>query len=146
MGNINILWVDDEIDLLKPHILFLEKKGYSVSPSNNGADAIDMCEENNYDIVFLDEHMPGLSGLETLSQIKSKRPNLPIVMITKSEEEYIMEEAIGNKIADYLIKPVNPNQILLSLKKNRDHSRKNHLKLSAGIQKNSDGFGDGKFL
>ncbi|MBE0423753.1 MAG: PglZ domain-containing protein [Lutibacter sp.] len=123
MGNINILWVDDEIDLLKPHILFLEKKGYNVSTSNNGADAIDMCEENNYDIVFLDEHMPGLSGLETLSQIKSKRPNLPIVMITKSEEEYIMEEAIGNKIADYLIKPVNPNQILLSLKKNLDHSR-----------------------
>lgn len=123
MSNINILWVDDEIDLLKPHILFLEKKGYSVSTSNNGADAIDMCEENNYDIVFLDEHMPGLSGLETLSQIKSKRPNLPIVMITKSEEEYIMEEAIGNKIADYLIKPVNPNQILLSLKKNLDHSR-----------------------
>ena len=114
MSNIKILWVDDEIDLLKPHILFLEKKGYSVSTSNNGADAIDMCEENNYDIVFLDEHMPGLSGLETLSQIKSKRPNLPIVMITKSEEEYIMEEAIGNKIADYLIKPVNPNQILLS--------------------------------
>lgn len=123
MGNIKILWVDDEIDLLKPHILFLEKKGYSVSVSNNGADAIDMCEENNYDIVFLDEHMPGLSGLETLSQIKSKRPNLPIVMITKSEEEYIMEEAIGNKIADYLIKPVNPHQILLSLKKNLDHSR-----------------------
>lgn len=123
MGNIKILWVDDEIDLLKPHILFLEKKGYSVSVSNNGADAIDMCEGNNYDIVFLDEHMPGLSGLETLSQIKSKRPNLPIVMITKSEEEYIMEEAIGNKIADYLIKPVNPHQILLSLKKNLDHSR-----------------------
>ncbi len=123
MGNINILWVDDEIDLLKPHILFLEKKGYTVSTSNNGADAIDMCEGNNYDIVFLDEHMPGLSGLETLSQIKSKRPNLPVVMITKSEEEYIMEEAIGNKIADYLIKPVNPNQILLSLKKNLDHSR-----------------------
>jgi CheY-like chemotaxis protein len=123
MNNINILWVDDEIDLLKPHILFLEKKGYKVSTSNNGADAIDMCEENNYDIVFLDENMPGLSGLETLTKIKSKSPNLPMVMITKSEEEYIMEEAIGNKIADYLIKPVNPNQILLSLKKNLDHSQ-----------------------
>jgi len=123
MSEISILWVDDEIDLLKPHILFLEKKGYAVTKCNNGADAIDLCEANNYDIVFLDENMPGLSGLETLAQIKSKRANLPIVMITKSEEEYIMEDAIGNKIADYLIKPVNPNQILLSLKKNLDHSR-----------------------
>ena len=123
MSNINILWVDDEIDILKPHILFLEKKGYNVATCNNGADAIDMCIETNYDIVFLDENMPGLSGLETLIKIKSKRPNIPIVMITKSEEEYIMEEAIGNKIADYLIKPVNPHQILLSLKKNLDHSR-----------------------
>ena len=123
MSNINILWVDDEIDILKPHILFLEKKGYNVATCNNGADAIDMCIETNYDIVFLDENMPGLSGLETLSKIKSKRPNIPVVMITKSEEEYIMEDAIGNKIADYLIKPVNPNQILLSLKKNLDHSR-----------------------
>ncbi|SDW94643.1 Response regulator receiver domain-containing protein [Lutibacter oricola] len=123
MSEINILWVDDEIDLLKPHILFLEKKGYKVTKSNNGADAIDMCDETNFDMVFLDENMPGLSGLQTLTEIKSKQPNLPIVMITKSEEEYIMEEAIGNKIADYLIKPVNPNQILLSLKKNLDHSR-----------------------
>lgn len=123
MSDINILWVDDEIDLLKPHIIFLEKKGYSVTKCTNGADAIDMCDEHNYDIVFLDENMPGLSGLETLTEIKSKSPNLPIVMITKSEEEYLMEEAIGNKIADYLIKPVNPNQILLSLKKNLDHSR-----------------------
>ncbi len=123
MRDINILWVDDEIDILKPHILFLEKKGYFVSTCNNGADSIDMCNENKYDIVFLDENMPGLSGLETLTEIKSKHPNLPIVMITKSEEEYIMEDAIGNKIADYLIKPVNPHQILLSLKKNLDHSR-----------------------
>ncbi|AMC10037.1 two-component system response regulator [Lutibacter profundi] len=123
MSNINILWVDDEIDILKPHILFLEKKGYTVSTCNNGADAIDMCDENNYDIIFLDENMPGLSGLETLVKIKSKRPNIPVVMITKSEEEYIMDDAIGNKIADYLIKPVNPHQILLSLKKNLDHSR-----------------------
>jgi len=123
MNNINILWVDDEIDILKAHILFLEKKGYTVSTCNNGADAIEMCTENSYDIILLDEHMPGLSGLETLTKIKSKHANLPIIMITKSEEEYIMEEAIGNKIADYLIKPVNPNQILLSLKKNLDHSR-----------------------
>ena len=123
MSNIHILWVDDEIDLLKPHIVFLEKKNYKVSTCNNGADAIDMVQEENFDIVLLDENMPGISGLETLSEIKSKNANLPIIMITKSEEEYIMEDAIGNKIADYLIKPVNPNQILLSLKKNLDHSR-----------------------
>jgi len=123
MNAIKILWVDDEIDLLKPHLLFLEKKNYNVSTCNNGAEAIDKVEEENYDIVFLDENMPGLSGIETLSEIKTKLPNLPVVMITKSEEEYIMEEAIGAKIADYLIKPVNPNQILLSLKKNLDHSR-----------------------
>jgi CheY-like chemotaxis protein len=123
MSAIKILWVDDEIDLLKPHILFLEKKGYNVTKCNNGADAIDLCETDGFDIVFLDENMPGLSGLETLSKIKNKNQNLPIVMITKSEEEYIMEDAIGSKIADYLIKPVNPNQILLSLKKNLDHSR-----------------------
>ncbi|GAB1855609.1 PglZ domain-containing protein [Flavobacteriaceae bacterium MHTCC 0001] len=120
---IHILWVDDEIDLLKPHILFLKKKNYEVTTCNNGTEAIDMIEDTNFDIVFLDENMPGLTGLETLNEIKEKRDNLPVVMITKSEEEYIMEEAIGNKIADYLIKPVNPNQILLSLKKNLDHSR-----------------------
>jgi CheY-like chemotaxis protein len=123
MSNIHILWVDDEIDLLKPHIVFLEKKNYKVSTCNNGADAIDMVQGENFDIVLLDENMPGISGLETLTEIKSKNANLPIIMITKSEEEYIMEDAIGNKIADYLIKPVNPNQILLSLKKNLDHSR-----------------------
>ena len=123
MSKISILWVDDEIDMLKAHIIFLEKKGYDVSTCNNGADAIDLCNETNYDIVFLDENMPGLSGLETLVEIKSKNPGLPIIMITKNEEEFIMEEAIGNKIADYLIKPVNPNQILLSLKKNLDHNR-----------------------
>jgi len=123
MNAIKILWVDDEIELLKPHQLFLEKKNYDVSTCNNGAEAIEKVDDGNYDIVFLDENMPGLSGIETLSEIKAKLPNLPIVMITKSEEEYIMEEAIGAKIADYLIKPVNPNQILLSLKKNLDHSR-----------------------
>ncbi|MCK0132116.1 PglZ domain-containing protein [Flavobacteriaceae bacterium F08102] len=123
MNAIKILWVDDEIELLKPHLLFLEKKNYLVDTCNNGAEAIETVEDGNYDVVFLDENMPGLSGIETLTQIKSKLPNLPVVMITKSEEEYIMEEAIGSKIADYLIKPVNPNQILLSLKKNLDHSR-----------------------
>ena len=123
MNKIKILWVDDEIDLLKPHLLFLEKKNYDVTTCNNGQDAIDLFEETNFDIVFLDENMPGLSGLETLSEMKEKKSSIPVIMITKSEEEYIMEEAIGSKIADYLIKPVNPNQILLSLKKNLDHSR-----------------------
>lgn len=123
MNNINILWVDDEIDLLKPHILFLEKKQYQVTTCQSGTEAIEIIDDQNFDIVFLDENMPGLTGLETLSEIKEKRANLPVVMITKSEEEYIMEEAIGSKIADYLIKPVNPNQILLSLKKNLDHTR-----------------------
>ena len=112
-----ILWVDDEIDLLKPYTLYLSNKGYEVETASNGQDAIDLCENNIYDIVFLDENMPGLSGLATLTKIKEVRPNLPIVMITKSEEENIMDMAIGNKIADYLIKPVNPSQILMTLKK-----------------------------
>lgn len=113
----SILWVDDEIDLLRPYIIFLEEKGYEVATANNGRDAIEMCAENDYDIVFLDENMPGLSGLETLTKIKQIRQNLSVVMITKSEEENIMDMAIGNKITDYLIKPVNPNQILMTLKK-----------------------------
>ena len=135
MSQIRILWVDDEIDLLKPHILFLEKKNYQVTSVNNGQDALDIFKEENFDIVFLDENMPGLSGLEVLSEIKERKSNIPIIMITKSEEEYIMEEAIGSKIADYLIKPVNPNQILLSLKKNLDHSRLISEKTSLDYQK-----------
>ncbi|WP_046756788.1 T9SS response regulator signal transducer PorX [Kordia jejudonensis] len=123
MSAFKILWVDDEIDLLKPHILFLQKKNYDVTTCTSGTEAIEMIDEDRYDIVFLDENMPGLTGIETLAELKEKQNNLPVVMITKSEEEYIMEEAIGSKIADYLIKPVNPNQILLSLKKNLDHSR-----------------------
>ncbi|TGV03971.1 T9SS response regulator signal transducer PorX [Flavivirga rizhaonensis] len=123
MNTIQILWVDDEIDLLKPHILFLEQRNYKVTKCMSGTEAIDAIDEKSFDIVFLDENMPGLTGLETLNEIKERQDNLPVVMITKSEEEYIMEEAIGNKIADYLIKPVNPNQILLSLKKNLDNSR-----------------------
>ncbi|WP_196888626.1 bifunctional response regulator/alkaline phosphatase family protein [Aureivirga sp. CE67] len=134
MNNIHILWVDDEIDLLKPHIIFLEKKGYKVTSCTNGADAIDLINEETFDIVFLDENMPGLTGLETLTEIKQIQPTLPIVMITKSEEEYLMEDAIGNKIADYLIKPVNPHQILLSLKKNLDHSRLVSEKTSSNYQ------------
>jgi CheY-like chemotaxis protein len=135
MDTIKILWVDDEIDFLKPHILFLEKKNYSVTTCNNGLDAITIFEENNFDIVFLDENMPGMSGLETLSEMKEKKSAIPMIMITKSEEEYIMEEAIGSKIADYLIKPVNPNQILLSLKKNLDHSRLISQKTTLDYQK-----------
>jgi CheY-like chemotaxis protein len=123
MNTINILWVDDEIDLLKPHILFLEQKHYTVTKCQSGTEALEIVDDTNFDIVFLDENMPGLTGLETLNELKERRPNLPVVMITKSEEEYIMEEAIGSKITDYLIKPVNPHQILLSLKKNLDHSR-----------------------
>jgi len=113
----NILWVDDEIDMLKGHLMFLEGKGYTFETCNNGSDALDVVAEQAFDAVFLDENMPGLSGLETLEKMKLVRPDMPIVMITKSEEERIMEMAIGSKIADYLIKPVNPNQVLLSLKK-----------------------------
>ncbi len=115
---IRVLWVDDEIDLLKPHILFLQEKGYHVNTANNGSDAIDMLQSLQLDIIFLDENMPGLSGIETLNKIRQLNSVIPVVMITKSEEENIMETAIGSKISDYLIKPVNPNQILLSLKKN----------------------------
>lgn len=117
-----ILWADDEIDLLKAHVLFLESKGYEVVCVNNGKDAVQCCEEQHFDIIFLDENMPGLSGLEALSLIKEKDTTVPVVMITKSEEENLMEQAIGKKIADYLIKPVNPNQILLSIKKNINKS------------------------
>ncbi|RLD26473.1 MAG: two-component system response regulator, partial [Bacteroidetes bacterium] len=123
MSEIKVLWVDDEIDLLKPHIIFLESRNYVVTTAQSGTEALQEIEKDSFDIVFLDENMPGLSGLETLAEIKEHQANLPVVMITKSEEEYIMEEAIGSKIADYLIKPVNPNQILLSLKKNLDHTR-----------------------
>ncbi|MDR1654239.1 MAG: PglZ domain-containing protein [Prevotellaceae bacterium] len=113
-----ILWVDDEIDLLKPYIIFLQDKGYETVTATNGTDAVDLCRKQSFDIIFLDENMPGLSGLETLSFIKDLAPNVPLVMITKSEEEDIMNQAIGAKIADYLTKPVNPSQILLTLKKN----------------------------
>lgn len=119
----HILWTDDEIDLLRAHILFLQEKGYEVETANNGSDAVEKVRENYYDIIFLDENMPGMTGLETLTQIKSITPNVPVVMITKSEEENIMDEAVGSKIADYLIKPVNPKQILLTLKKNIDQKR-----------------------
>lgn len=136
MNNEKILWVDDEIEMLKPHIIFIKSKGYEIETATNGHDAIDMCRENEYDLIFLDENMPGLTGLETLTRIKEIRPNVPIVMITKSEEENIMDMAIGQKISDYLIKPVNPKQILLSIKK---HLHKNEIIAEAantGYQQN----------
>ncbi len=117
-GSFSLLWIDDEIDLLKGHLLFLEKKGYAVDTVTNGYDALDRVAERTYDLILLDENMPGLSGLETLSRIKDITPTTPVVMVTKSEEENIMDQAIGSQIADYLIKPVNPTQILLTLKKN----------------------------
>lgn len=123
MQNTQILWADDEIEMLKPHILFLKTKGYDVHKVTSGLDAIEACKTQDFDIIFLDENMPGISGLEALAQIKTLKPDVPVVMITKSEEEHIMEEAIGSKIADYLIKPVNSNQILLSLKKQLDNKR-----------------------
>lgn len=123
MSAVRILWVDDEIEMLKPHMMFLEKKGYEIHSINNGEDALDMVKNQIFDLVFLDENMPGLTGIEVLDKMKKIRPMLPVVMITKSEEESIMEEAIGSNIADYLIKPVNPNQILLAIKKNIDSKK-----------------------
>ena len=120
---ISILWIDDEIELLKPHIIYLEGKGYNVTPVNSGNEALEILENQKYTLIFLDENMPGLSGLDTLTKIKESNPTIPVIMITKNEEESIMEEAIGSKISDYLIKPVNPNQILLSIKKNIDANR-----------------------
>ena len=113
-----LLWADDEIELLNAHIIFLQNKGYEVVKVTNGPDAIEACTKESFDLILLDENMPGLSGLETLKKIKELHPTTPVVMVTKSEEEDIMEQAIGSKIADYLIKPVNPHQILLTLKKN----------------------------
>ena len=135
MEKIRILWADDEIDLLKPQLLFLEKKGYEVVTVTNGHDALDEFQENkDFDVVFLDESMPGITGLETLSKIKTLKPHLPVVMITKNEEENVMEEAIGSQISDYLIKPVNPNQILLTLKKIVDNKRLVREKTSSDYQ------------
>lgn len=118
MSNPQILWADDEIDLLKPHVMFLQQKGYDVTTVTNGRDALDQVRTNTFDLVFLDENMPGITGLETLQEIKEIQPTLPVIMVTKSEEENIMDQAIGGKIADYLIKPVLPSQMLLSIKKN----------------------------
>jgi DNA-binding response OmpR family regulator len=134
--NATILWADDEIDLLRPHVLFLEQKGYNVTTVNNGLDAVEQVGKQEFDMVFLDENMPGLSGLETLTRLKAMAPRTPVIMITKSEEEHIMEEAIGSKISDYLIKPVNPNQILLALKKHLDGKRLVSEKSNTSYQQN----------
>lgn len=125
MDKITIIWADDEIELLKPHILFLREKGYDVVPVMSGSEALDEVAENpnSVGVVFLDENMPGLSGLETLALMKTRYPMIPVVMITKSEEEHVMDEALGGKISDYLIKPVNPNQILMAIKKHTEARR-----------------------
>ncbi len=134
MQDTTILWADDEIDFLKPHILFLSEKGYQIKTATNGTDAVDLFKNNNIDLVFLDENMPGLTGLETLTEIKNINADVPIVMITKSEEEHLMEDAIGSKIDDYLIKPVNPKQILLTIKKLTENKRLVTAKTTMGYQ------------
>jgi DNA-binding NtrC family response regulator len=138
MSLAKILWVDDEIESLQSQKIFLENKGYEVSTLTNGFDAIDFVKVNPVDVVLLDETMPGISGIETLAKIKEVNQHLPIVMITKNETENLMDEAIGSQISDYLIKPVNPNQVLLSLKKIIDNKRlvaeKTMTALSAAIQ------------
>lgn len=123
MRTVKILWTDDEIEALKPHIIFLQEKGYEVDSCTNGTDTIDLIKQNHYDLIFLDENMPGLSGIETLRLIRDVRTDLPVVMVTKSEEEDLMETAIGSEISDYLIKPVKPKQILLAIKKILEHRR-----------------------
>ena len=117
MKKIRILWTDDEVEALKPHIIFLEEKGYEVLTCSNGTDTVDLIGRQPFDILFLDENMPGLSGIETLRLVREARPDIPVVMVTKSDEEELMEAAIGSEIADYLIKPVKPKQVLLSIKK-----------------------------
>ena len=131
---IKILWADDEIELLKPHIIYLESKGYNLTSAKSGDEALEILDVNTFDLIFLDENMPGLNGLETLTIIKEKYANVPVIMITKSEEESIMEEAIGSKISDYLIKPVNPNQILLAIKKNIDSNRLVDQRITSNYQ------------
>jgi len=131
-----ILWADDEIDQLKPHIIFLENKGFEVTPVTNGNDAVTLIQERPFDIIFLDEQMPGMDGLATLNRIKTIQSSLPVVMITKSEEESIMEEAIGAKISDYLIKPVNPNQIVLTIKRILERHRIRNEKFAQSYLRN----------
>src|SRR5512133_2888165 len=123
MRTVKILWTDDEIEALKPHIIFLQEKGYEIDTCSNGNDTLDLVRQTRYDLIFLDENMPGLSGIETLRLIKDIRTDIPVIMVTKSEEEDLMETAIGAEIADYLIKPVKPKQLLLAVKKITDQKR-----------------------
>ena len=134
MQQAKILWVDDEIDLLKAPMLFLKEKNFEVESASNGFDALELIKENSYDIIFLDEQMPGMDGLTVLEEIKTLSPNLPVIMITKSEEEHIMEDALGAQISDYLIKPVKPTQILLACKKILDNKRLITQKVNSGYQ------------
>ncbi len=134
MQNAKILWVDDEIDLLKAHHMFLKQRGFDVSSASNGIDALDMIKQDSFDIVFLDEQMPGMDGLTTLGELQKIAPNMPVIMITKSEEEQIMEDAIGAKITDYLIKPVKPSQILIALKKVLEGKKLINQKVNVGYQ------------
>ena len=134
MQNAKILWVDDEIDLLKAHQMFLKQRGFDVSSASNGIDALDMVQQESFDIIFLDEQMPGMDGLTTLAELQKIAPNIPVIMITKSEEEQIMEDAIGGKITDYLIKPVKPSQILIALKKVLEGKKLINQKVNFGYQ------------
>jgi CheY-like chemotaxis protein len=129
-ANPRVLWVDDEIDMLRPHVMFLEDKNYTVTTVSNGADAVDTVRDETFDVVLLDEQMPGMEGLETLEELKAVRPDLPVIMVTKSEEETLMEEALGGQISDYLTKPVNPSQILLTIKRLLDRTRLRQESLS----------------
>ena len=131
----NILWIDDEIEHLKPHILFLEEKGYSISISNNGKEGIDKSKNSHFDLVLLDQFMPGVDGMETLREIKNNNPAIPIIMITKSEEEWLMDEAISEKIAHFLIKPVNPSQIFMACKQVLEDSSIRIEKVTSGYLK-----------
>ena len=131
----NILWIDDEIEHLKPHILFLEEKGYSISISNNGKEGIDKSKNSHFDLVLLDQFMPGVDGMETLREIKNNNPAIPIIMITKSEEEWLMDEAISEKIAHLLIKPVNPSQIFMACKQVLEDSSIRIEKVTSGYLK-----------
>lgn len=134
MRTVKILWTDDEIEALKPHIIFLQEKGYEIDTCSNGNDTIDLIKQNHYDLIFLDENMPGLSGIETLMQIRDIRTDIPVIMVTKSEEEDLMETAIGSAISDYLIKPVKPKQLLLAIKKILDQRRLITEKTTTGYQ------------
>lgn len=142
MTKTHILWADDEIEFLKPHILLLEERGFRVRTVNNGNDAVDAFEKESFDLVFLDENMPGLTGLETLNILKSINPTVPCVLVTKNEEEHLMEEAIGAKIDDYLIKPVNPKQIILTIKKFTENKRIVNEKTSMAYQQDFRNLGE----